>query len=186
MEDKDNWLKREIAQGFMMLAALNLKGRPASADLTAVAKLWHGILGSRIWQPERDTARIKAAFLTIAATSSEWPNPSDLIRHLPPEDVRMVPRLEKKHRPTEYTKDANVNLKAIVQKAFNVNAEGKINVKRVLELRTLKIEDEKWQRAMQALSDSLHIQTSREYIRFYERKDDTGEYELINLDFAKV
>ena len=104
MEDKDNWLKREIAQGFMMLAALNLKGRPASADLTAVAKLWHGILGSRIWQPERDTARIKAAFLTIAATSSEWPNPSDLIRHLPPEDVRMVPKLEKKHRPTEYGK----------------------------------------------------------------------------------
>ena len=46
--------------------------------------------------------------------------------------------------------------------------------------------DEKWQRAMQALSDSLHVQTSREYIRFYERKDDTGEYELINLDFAKV
>ena len=86
----------------------------------------------------------------------------------------------------DYTKDANVNLKAIVQKAFNVNAEGKINVKRVLELRTLKIEDEKWQRAMQALSDSLHVQTSREYIRFYERNDETGEYELINLDFAKV
>ena len=86
----------------------------------------------------------------------------------------------------DYTKDANVNLKAIVQKAFNVNAEGKINVKRVLELRTLKIEDEKWQRAMQALSDSLNVQTSREYIRFYERNDETGEYELINLDFAKV
>jgi len=86
----------------------------------------------------------------------------------------------------DYTKDANVNLKAIVQKAFNVNAEGKINVKRVLELRTLKIEDEKWQHAMQALSDSLHVQTSREYIRFYERNDETDEYELINLDFAKV
>ena len=114
MEDKDNWLKREIAQGFMMLAALNLKGRPASADLTAVAKLWHGILGSRIWQPERDTARIKAAFLTIAATSSEWPNPSDLIRHLPPEDVRMVPRLEKKHRPTEYGKAQSAKLKKMV------------------------------------------------------------------------
>lgn len=119
MEDKDNWLKREIAQGFMMLAALNLKGRPASADLTAVAKLWHGILGSRIWQPERDTARIKAAFLTIAATSSEWPNPSDLIRHLPPEDVRMVPRLEKKHHPTEYGKAQAAELKKIVGRLKN-------------------------------------------------------------------
>lgn len=113
MEDNNSWLKKAIAQGFMMLAALNLKGRPASADLTAVAELWHGILGSRIWQPERDTARIKAAFLTIAATSSEWPNPSDLIRHLPPEDVRMVPRLEKKHRPTEYGKAQSAELKKL-------------------------------------------------------------------------
>lgn len=119
MEDKDSWLKREIAQGFMMLAALNLKGRPASADLTAVAKLWHGILGRRIWQPERDAARIKAAFLTIAATSSEWPNPSDLIRHLPPEDIRMVPRLEKKHRPTEYGINQMGELKKIVGRLKN-------------------------------------------------------------------
>lgn len=119
MEDKDNWLKQEIAQGFMMLAALNLKGRPASADLTAVAKLWHGILGGRIWQPERDAARIKAAFLNIAATSSEWPNPSDLIRHLPPEDVRIVPRLEKKHRPTGYGKTQAAELKKIVGRLEN-------------------------------------------------------------------
>lgn len=86
----------------------------------------------------------------------------------------------------DYTKDANANLKVIVQKAFNVNAEGKINVRRVLELKNLKIEDEKWQRAMRALEDSLHIQTSREYIRFHIRNEATGEYDLVNLDFAKV
>ena len=82
MEDNNSWLKKAIAQGFMMLAALNLKGRPASADLTAVAEL-----------------------------SSEWPNPADLIKHLPPPEIRMVPKLEKKHRPTEYGKAQAAKLK---------------------------------------------------------------------------
>lgn len=86
----------------------------------------------------------------------------------------------------EFTQGANANLLAIVRKAFSVNAEGKINVKRVLELRSLNIEHEKWQRAMQALNDSLHAQAGREYIRFYVRKDDGDEYELVNLDFASA
>ena len=90
MEAKNNWLKKVIAQGFMMLAALNLKGRPASADLTAVAELWLGILSGRSWQPEQDGIRIQAAFRAIAASSSEWPNPADLIKHLPPPEIRMV------------------------------------------------------------------------------------------------
>ena len=111
MEDNNSWLKKAIAQGFMMLAPLNLKGRPASADLTAVAELWLGILSGRSWQPEQDGIRIQAAFRAIAASSSEWPNPADLIKHLPPPEIRMVPKLEKKHRPTEYGKAQAAKLK---------------------------------------------------------------------------
>lgn len=111
MGGNNSWLKKAIAQGFMMLAALNLKGRPASADLTAVAELWLGILSGRSWQPEHDGIRIQAAFRAIAASSSEWPNPADLIKHLPPPEIRMVPKLEKKHRPTEYGKAQAAKLK---------------------------------------------------------------------------
>ena len=32
MENQHEWLKKEIAKGFMLLSALNLKGRPASKD----------------------------------------------------------------------------------------------------------------------------------------------------------
>ena len=71
MEENNSWLKKAIAQGFMMLSALNLKGRPASTDLTAVAELWLGILGGRNWQPERDGMRIQTAFKTIAASQSQ-------------------------------------------------------------------------------------------------------------------
>lgn len=86
----------------------------------------------------------------------------------------------------EFTEGSRPELKAIVQAAFDVNSEGKINVKRVLGLRKLDIRHEKWQRAMQALGNSLHIQTSREYIRFYERRGEADKYELINLDIAGV
>lgn len=119
MEANNNWLKKAIAQGFMMLAALNLKGRPASADLTAVAELWLGILSGQSWQSEHDGNRIQAAFRAIAASSSEWPNPVDLIKHLPPGEVRMVPRLEKKHHPTEYGKTQAAELKKIVGRLKN-------------------------------------------------------------------
>ena len=86
----------------------------------------------------------------------------------------------------EWTQDSTPELKTIVQAAFDVDKEGKINTVKVLALRRHDIQDEKWQRAMQAISDSLHIQTTREYVRFYERDDETGEYILINLDFAKL
>lgn len=119
MEVNNNWLKKAIAQGFMMLAALNLKGRPASADLTAVAELWLGILSGWSWQPEQDEIRIQAAFRDIAASSSEWPNPADLIKHLPPPEIRMMPRLEKKHRPTEYGKTQSAELKKMVGRLKN-------------------------------------------------------------------
>ena len=119
MGKNNSWLKQEIAQGLAMLSALNLKGRPASADLTAVAELWLGILSGRSWQPEHDGNRIQAAFRAIAASSSEWPNPADLIKHLPPGEVRMVPRLEKKHRPTEYGKAQAAELKKIVGRLKN-------------------------------------------------------------------
>ena len=86
----------------------------------------------------------------------------------------------------EWSENSRSELKLIVQAAFDVDTEGKINTVKVLALRRHDIQDEKWQRAMQAISDSLHIQTTREYVRFYERDDETGEYILINLDFAKL
>lgn len=102
METTNDWLKQEIAKGFMLLSALNLKGRPAAKDLTAVAQVWHGLLKKQEWQPQRDTARFQTAFETIAATQTEWPNPADFVKFLPIIPVKMVPRLEKKHVRSEF------------------------------------------------------------------------------------
>ena len=74
----------------------------------------------------------------------------------------------------------------LVNDAFQVNKEGKINTGRVLGLRRHAIKDPKWQRAMQAISDSVRSTGSKPYIRLYERVGDTDEYRAISLDLAAV
>ncbi len=85
---------------------------------------------------------------------------------------------------TEWTRDSSDNIKVIINKAFEVDKEGKISTHRVLSLRTLDIADSQWQRAMDAISDAIQITDSKEYIRFYERDNETGAYHQISLDFS--
>lgn len=87
---------------------------------------------------------------------------------------------------SEWTENSRDELKIIVQQAFDVNKEGKISVGKVMALRRLEIADEKWQRAMQAVADSLHTQCTREYIRLHQRDEQTGEYVLVSPDFGKM
>ena len=73
-----------------------------------------------------------------------------------------------------------------MQSAFQTDKEGKINTGRVLALRRLDIRDEKWQKAMLAIGESLQVVGSKEYVRFYERIGNTDQYRPISLDVAAV
>ncbi len=79
----------------------------------------------------------------------------------------------------------NANLIAVINQAFEVDKAGKISTDRILSLRRLDIKDEKWRRAMTAISDSIQITGSKAYIRIYARKDD-GSYDQIPLDISSV
>jgi len=85
-----------------------------------------------------------------------------------------------------WTADARSEIRALINDAFNVDKEGNISTGRILGLRRLDIKDEKWQRAMAALSDSVRVQCSKSYIRVYERVGDTDQYRAIPLDIAGV
>lgn len=85
----------------------------------------------------------------------------------------------------EWTEDGRDEVKTIINDAFHVDQEGKINVGRILGLRRLDIVDERWGRAMKAISDSLQVVGSKPYIRFYERDED-GKYNPIPLDIAAL
>jgi hypothetical protein len=84
----------------------------------------------------------------------------------------------------EWAKDANDNIKVMVNHAFQTDKTGKINTARVLALRQLDIVDARWANAMQAIADSMRTASSKPYIRFYKRDEKTMEYLPITLDVA--
>lgn len=85
----------------------------------------------------------------------------------------------------EWCEKSPGELRAIVDQAFKVDKEGRINTNAILSLRRLEITDARWQRAMQAIGDSLQILDSKAYVRFYER-DEQGRYNAIPLDIAAL
>ncbi|MYM32237.1 DUF3164 family protein [Duganella sp. CY15W] len=86
----------------------------------------------------------------------------------------------------DWSKDSNPQIKALVQQAFDTDREGKISTGRVLALRRLDFDDPRWQRAMQAIGESVQVVGTSEYARFYERVGSSDEYKAISLDVAKV
>lgn len=86
----------------------------------------------------------------------------------------------------EWTTGSRDELRALIEHAFAVDRQGKISTERVLSLRRLEIDDEKWQRAIRAISDSVQVSCTTAYVRFYERVGDTEEYRPIPLDVAAV
>ena len=86
---------------------------------------------------------------------------------------------------TEWSEGANANLRAIIGDAFQVDKEGQLNTGRILSLRRVKIQDERWNRAMEAISESLQVAMSKTYINFRE-KDKHGKLINIPLDIAAI
>jgi Protein of unknown function (DUF3164) len=85
-----------------------------------------------------------------------------------------------------WSKGSNVNIKVLVNSAFQVDQQGKISTGRVLGLRRLEIDDPKWSMAMKAINDSMQVTSTKPYIRFYERDEQSGEYFSVSLDVAAV
>lgn len=86
----------------------------------------------------------------------------------------------------DWTQGSRTELQALVNDAFQVDKEGRINTGRILGLRRLKIEDDRWLRAMNAISDSLQVTGTTAYVRLYERQGMTDRYVSVPLDMAVV
>lgn len=86
----------------------------------------------------------------------------------------------------EWTAGSSSEVQALVEHAFQTDKEGKISTARVLGLRSLNIKDEQWQKAMQAIMDSIQVTGSKSYLRFYERQGQDGPYRQIPLDVAAL
>lgn len=86
----------------------------------------------------------------------------------------------------EWSEGSRPELKALIERAFNVDKEGNLNTSRILGLRRVEIQDSRWQNAMQAISESVQVVSSKAYVRLYERVGETDQYVPIALDIAGV
>ncbi len=86
----------------------------------------------------------------------------------------------------EWSAGARSEIRALVQDAFQTDQQGKINTGRVLGLRRLAITDPKWQKAMQAIGDSIQVSGSKSYVRLYKRAGKPDQYEVVSLDMAAL
>lgn len=80
---------------------------------------------------------------------------------------------------------SRVEIRALIEHAFQVDAKGKFSIGRVIGLTKLAIDDPEWAEAMRAVRDALQVVDSKSYIRLYERKED-GKYAPIPLDIAAL
>jgi len=86
----------------------------------------------------------------------------------------------------EWTQGARSEVRVLVNEAFRADKAGQISTARVLGLRRLEIQDERWQRAMQAIGEAVQVVGSKSYIRVYERVGDSDQYLPIPLDIASI
>lgn len=86
---------------------------------------------------------------------------------------------------SEWSIGANEKIMAMIDHAFRVNKQGKIDINQVLGLRQLNIDDAKWSEAMDAIADAIQVTGTSQYLRIYERQTD-GCYQQISLDLAKL
>lgn len=79
---------------------------------------------------------------------------------------------------------ADADLQEIVNNAFRTT-KGRLDTKRVLSLFSYKIKHAKWLEAMEAIKSSITKNSSKRYMRIF-KKDDSGEYKSLDLNFSSI
>lgn len=87
---------------------------------------------------------------------------------------------------TEWSAESRVEIRAIISRAFNVEKQGQINRTEILMLLRLDIDDERWQRAMEAIRAAMRVIGSKTYVRCYERNDQSEDFRAVTIDLAKA
>lgn len=85
-----------------------------------------------------------------------------------------------------WSADADPKIRTLVDHAFQVDKEGRINRAALFGLRRLEIDDQDWKAAIEALDDSIRVQGSREYARFYKRANPRDAWRPVTIDLASA
>jgi hypothetical protein len=86
----------------------------------------------------------------------------------------------------EWGAESRPELRAVVERAFSVGKEGKVDSASLFSLLRLEIADDRWVAAMNAIRESIRVIGSKEYVRFYERDRPEGQWRAITVDVANA
>lgn len=86
----------------------------------------------------------------------------------------------------EITEDSSSDIQTLISKAFDVDKQGLVSPQKILNLRTYDITHKKWQEAMEIIANSIKVDSTKEYIRFYTRESADKKYKQVSLDMAGV
>lgn len=84
----------------------------------------------------------------------------------------------------EWGADSHEALRALVNRVFSVEKEGQINRGEIFSLLAMEVEDERWQRAMGAIRDSIHVTGTKAYLRFRMRPEPQAGWTTVAIDLA--
>ena len=85
-----------------------------------------------------------------------------------------------------WSEGANAKLLAVIDRAFTTSNKGQLKTSAVLDLLRIEVDDEEWERAMQAIRDSIQSIGTATYVRVYRRVGESDQYEAVPLDLAAV
>jgi hypothetical protein len=77
-------------------------------------------------------------------------------------------------------------IRAVVNRVFSVEKEGQINRADLFGLLRLEVADERWNRSMDAIRDSIRITGSKQYVRFYRRATPEDQWQAVTIDLASA
>jgi hypothetical protein len=84
----------------------------------------------------------------------------------------------------EWAGESHDVIRALIERVFAVDKEGQIDRAALFQLMRLDVQDERWQRGMQAIRDCIRTVGTRRYVRFYWRPTPDSDWNSITLDIA--
>lgn len=86
----------------------------------------------------------------------------------------------------DWASDSSPEVQLLVTSAFNTDKEGQFNRSEIFRLLRLDFQDERWEKAQEALRDAIRVNGSKTYIRGYERAQYDAPWNAITVDMAKA
>jgi len=85
-----------------------------------------------------------------------------------------------------WAEGARDEIQLLLNEAFGIKKEGKIDHAALFKLLRRNITDERWQMAMKALSEAIRVVGSRTYLSFHRRNTTDEEFRPITVNLAKA